>query len=114
MSVIELRVCGRYRLEGMLNRSHNHCTYTAVNVQTEEEVIIKAEEAKGRRDNPQSLLTEGKILQSLQGGIGIPSMHWYPGCDLGVARRKTITSSSWNSLEGACRSSWGGAEASSP
>lgn len=60
----------------MIQKREKNTIYSAVNVQTEEEIIIKAEESKGKKDSPQSLLQEGKIMQGLQGGIGIPSMHW--------------------------------------
>jgi serine/threonine protein kinase len=42
-------------------------------VQKDEFVLVKFEEAKNRA---KQLLAEGKCLQSLQGGIGIPNMHW--------------------------------------
>ena len=40
-------------------------------------VFLKGDENK--RKTPQnrlSILQEGKILQTMQGGIGIPHMHW--------------------------------------
>jgi hypothetical protein len=40
--------------------------------------LLKGEEAKAAksRRGALSLLQEGKVYQSMQGGIGIPYMHW--------------------------------------
>jgi hypothetical protein len=43
MSGIEIRACGRYRLESVVKKREKHSIYSAINVQTDEEVIIKAE-----------------------------------------------------------------------
>ncbi|EGR30261.1 protein kinase domain protein [Ichthyophthirius multifiliis] len=73
MSVVEIRVCGRYKLTKRINISMFSSIYLAKNVQTNNDVVVKMEEIKSKY--PQ-LLYEGKIIQNLQGGIGIPNMHW--------------------------------------
>jgi serine/threonine protein kinase len=73
MSIIELRVCGRYKLGPKIGVGSFGSIYLAKNVQSNSDVAIKIEEVKAK--HPQ-LLYEGKILQNLQGGVGIPSMHW--------------------------------------
>jgi serine/threonine protein kinase len=47
-------------------------------MQTNEHLILKGEESKSSKTKKTSLgvLQEGKIYQSMQGGIGIPYMHW--------------------------------------
>lgn len=44
------------------------------NIQTNEDIAIKFESVRSR--HPQ-LLYESKIYQMLQGGVGIPTIHWY-------------------------------------
>ncbi|KAL4506522.1 hypothetical protein ABPG72_000093 [Tetrahymena utriculariae] len=73
MSIVEVRVCGRYKLGSRIGTGSFGSIYLAKNVQTNTEVAVKMEEIKSR--HPQ-LLYEGKIMQNLQGGIGIPNMHW--------------------------------------
>ncbi|CAD8208806.1 unnamed protein product [Paramecium octaurelia] len=73
MSIIELRVCGRYKLGPKIGVGSFGQIYLAKNVQSNQDVAIKIEEVKSK--HPQ-LLYEGKILQNLQGGVGIPSMLW--------------------------------------
>lgn len=47
-------------------------------MQTNERLVMKGEEQKTSKNKKSSLsvLQEGKIYQSMQGGIGIPYMHW--------------------------------------
>ncbi len=52
--------------------------YEAVHCQKNQPVFLKGNESKQdrRRLNNLSILQEGKILQSMQGGLGIPHMIW--------------------------------------
>lgn len=52
--------------------------YKGIHMQTHERLILKGEETKSSRQKKSSLgiLQEGKIYQAMQGGIGIPYMHW--------------------------------------
>lgn len=59
MSIVEVRVCGRYKLGAKLGNGHWGTIYLAKNVQTGAELAIKTEEASAK--HPQ-LLYEGKIL----------------------------------------------------
>lgn len=47
-------------------------------MQTNERLIMKGEEHKNAKPKRSSLslLQEGKIYQSMQGGIGVPYMYW--------------------------------------
>jgi predicted Ser/Thr protein kinase len=74
MSSIEIRVCGRYRLEDKLYEGKNSSIYSGKNVQSDTNCAIKSE--------PKSLKysfvkNEGKILEEIQGGVGIPNLLWY-------------------------------------
>ena len=93
MSSVEIRVCGRYRLDSIVKRGDHKTLYLARNVQTNEDVVVKAEDSKARYSNIYTVLQEGKVLQSLQGGIGIPAMHWYRMHNVGAAKRRISTSS---------------------
>ncbi|EGR27420.1 hypothetical protein IMG5_196020 [Ichthyophthirius multifiliis] len=73
MSIVELRVCGRYKLAERIGAGAFGQLFIGKNVQTYQNVAIKIEEIKSRY--PQ-LLYEGKIMQNLQGGIGISTMYW--------------------------------------
>ncbi|CAD8118439.1 unnamed protein product [Paramecium sonneborni] len=74
MSIIELRVSGRYKIGRKIGAGRFGQIYHSKNVQSNQDVAIKIEEIKSK--HPQ-LIYEGKILQNLQGGVGIPSMLWY-------------------------------------
>ncbi|EGR32080.1 hypothetical protein IMG5_097570, partial [Ichthyophthirius multifiliis] len=74
MSQTEIRICGHFKLGKKIRSITQVQHYQAKNIQSDQNVLIKIEETKYR--HPQ-LLYEGKILQNLQGGIGIPSMFWY-------------------------------------
>jgi casein kinase 1 len=71
---MELRVGGRYRLGRKIGNGSFGDIYLGVNVQTNEEVAIKLENVRSR--HPQ-LLYESKLYRILQGGVGIPNIHWY-------------------------------------
>jgi len=70
----ELRVGGRYRLGGKIGNGSFGEIHLGVNIQTNEEVAIKLENVRSR--HPQ-LMYESKLYRILQGGIGIPNIHWY-------------------------------------
>ena len=70
----ELRVGGKYRIGRKIGSGSFGEIYLGVNVHTNEEVAIKLEEVKTR--HPQ-LLYESKLYRILQGGVGIPNIHWY-------------------------------------
>ena len=70
----ELRVGGKYRIGRKIGSGSFGEIYLGVNVHTNEEVAIKLEEVKTR--HPQ-LLYESKLYRILQGGMGIPNIHWY-------------------------------------
>jgi serine/threonine protein kinase len=70
----ELRVGGRYRLGRKIGNGSFGEIYLGVNIQTNEEVAIKLENV--RSPHPQ-LLYESKLYRILQGGVGIPNIHWY-------------------------------------
>jgi len=74
MSIIEIRVGGRYKLRHKIGSGSFGDIYLAKNVQTNEEVAVKMEETKTKY--PQ-LIYEAKILHSLQGGVGIPNLLWF-------------------------------------
>ena len=73
MSIIEIRISGRYKLGPKIRKSNDGNIYMAKNVQSNSDVAIKMEEIK--RKNPK-LLYEAKVLQSIQGGIGVPTLYW--------------------------------------
>lgn len=70
----DLRVAGKYRLGGKIGSGSFGEIYLGVNVQTNEEVAIKLERANTR--HPQ-LLYESKLYRLLQGGVGVPNIHWF-------------------------------------
>eukprot|EP00357_Protocruzia_adherens_P034385 CAMPEP_0115005630 /NCGR_PEP_ID=MMETSP0216-20121206/19995_1 /TAXON_ID=223996 /ORGANISM="Protocruzia adherens, Strain Boccale" /LENGTH=330 /DNA_ID=CAMNT_0002372011 /DNA_START=61 /DNA_END=1053 /DNA_ORIENTATION=- len=71
---MELRVGGKYRLGRKIGSGSFGDIYLGTNIQTNEEVAIKLESIKSK--HPQ-LLFESKLYRILQGGIGIPNLHWY-------------------------------------
>jgi len=71
---MELRVGGKYRLGRKIGEGSFGDIYLGVNIQTEEEVAIKLESVRAK--HPQ-LLYESKIFRILQGGVGIPNLHWF-------------------------------------
>ena len=78
MKPMEVRLVGRFRFCNRLPGQHESMFYRAIHSQTNEFLVLKGEEAKGGRAKRGclSLLQEGKLYQSMQGGIGIPYMHW--------------------------------------
>lgn len=75
---MEVRLVGRFRFHSKIEGEHEAILYRAVHSQTNERLILKGEEIKNSKPKRGclSLLQEGKIYQSMQGGIGIPYMHW--------------------------------------
>jgi serine/threonine protein kinase len=75
---IEVRLVGRFKFDSKVEGDHEAILYNAIHSQTNEDIFLKGEENR----NPKmkkgllSILQEGKIYQSMQGGIGIPYMHW--------------------------------------
>ena len=77
MRPIEVRLVGRFRFAAKIPGQHEHLLYRGVHTQTQETVFMKGEEYKLRpSDQVLTILQEGKILQIMQGGMGIPHMHW--------------------------------------
>jgi len=77
MKPIEIRLVGRFKFTSKLEEPHQHLIYKGVHAQTNEPLFLKGEEYKARpNEHFLTLLQEGKILQIMQGGIGIPHMHW--------------------------------------
>lgn len=64
----------RFRLGRKVGSGSFGEVYIGVDVNTEEEVAIKLEKIRAR--HPQ-LLYESKLYRLLQGGVGIPYMHWF-------------------------------------
>lgn len=71
---MELRVGGKYRLSRKLGSGAFGDIYHGTNIRTSEEVAIKLEPV--RTKHPQ-LLYETKLYRILQGGVGIPNVHWF-------------------------------------
>jgi casein kinase 1 len=69
-----LTIAGKYRVGSKIGNGSFGDIFIGTNSQTGEEVAIKLEEVRSSR--PQ-LLFESKIYRQLQGGAGIPSIHWY-------------------------------------
>jgi casein kinase 1 len=69
-----LTIAGKYRVGSKIGNGSFGDIFIGVNSQTNEEVAIKLEEV--RCSHPQ-LLFESKIYRQLQGGAGIPSIHWF-------------------------------------
>jgi serine/threonine protein kinase len=73
MSLVEIRVNGRYKLGHKLFNSSFGEIYSGKNVQSSQDVAIKLEPSKNRHSK---ILYESRILSNLQGGIGIPTLYW--------------------------------------
>mmetsp|Transcript_17801 Transcript_17801/g.15711 ORF Transcript_17801/g.15711 Transcript_17801/m.15711 type:complete len:324 (-) Transcript_17801:53-1024(-) len=71
---MELRVGNKYRLSRKLGSGAFGDIYHGMNIKTNEEVAIKLEPVRSK--HPQ-LLYETKLYRILQGGVGIPNVHWY-------------------------------------
>lgn len=73
MNIIEIRVAGRFKVCQKIGTGGFCDIYQGVNVHSGVDVAIKFEDTKSKY--PQ-LLYEAKILQNLQGGNCIPTLHW--------------------------------------
>ena len=71
---MELRVGGKYRLSRKLGCGAFGDIYNGTNIRTNEEVALKLEPV--RTKHPQ-LLYETKLYRILQGGVGVPNVHWF-------------------------------------
>lgn len=71
---MEIRVGGKYRLKRKIGSGSFGSIYLATNVQSNEDVAVKLENA--RSHHPQ-LMYEARIYKLLQGGAGIPDTHWF-------------------------------------
>ncbi|XP_047963452.1 casein kinase I-like [Salvia hispanica] len=71
---MEQRVGNRFRLGRKIGNGSFGEIYLGTNIQTNEDVAIKLENARTR--HPQ-LLYESKLYRLLQGGTGIPNTKWY-------------------------------------
>ena len=69
---------GKYQIVRKIGSGSFGEIYSAVNIETNEEVGIKFEHEDS--DHPQ-LHHESHILSNLQGGKGIPKLHWYGHSD---------------------------------
>jgi serine/threonine protein kinase len=74
MSSIEIRVCGRYRLGEKIYKGKYSSIYIGKNVQSGQEVAIKCELKSTKTP---LVVHEGTVLESVQGGVGVPNLHWY-------------------------------------
>jgi len=71
--MLDLRVAGRYRLKKQIGKGSFGEVFLGTDIQSNKEVAIKLEKV----DSPQPQLNkEWKILINLQGGPGIPRIHW--------------------------------------
>mmetsp|Transcript_72658 Transcript_72658/g.151671 ORF Transcript_72658/g.151671 Transcript_72658/m.151671 type:complete len:322 (-) Transcript_72658:185-1150(-) len=71
---MEHRVGGKFRLGKKLGSGSFGDIFAGTNVQTGEEVAVKLESVKAKVP---LLLYESKVYKLLQGGVGIPVIHWY-------------------------------------
>lgn len=69
-----LMIAGKYRVGSKIGNGSFGDIFLGTNITTNEEIAIKLE--KVRSNHPQ-LLYESKLYRLLQGGIGIPCIHWY-------------------------------------
>ena len=77
MKSIEVRLVGRFRFERKISGEHAHLLYLGIHTQNDGFGFMKGDEAKKKNfPGKLTILQEGKILQTMQGGIGIPHMHW--------------------------------------
>ncbi len=71
---MDLKVAGRYRLTKKIGSGSFGEIYKAVDIKTNSEVAVKLEAVNSK--HPQ-LMYETKIYKLMQGGPGIPNVHWY-------------------------------------
>ena len=74
----DLLVGGKFRLVKKIGSGSFGDIYRGINITTKKEVAIKLESSTV--GNPQ-LLDENKVYEVLQGGLGVPRIHWF-GRDL--------------------------------
>ncbi|KAF1318467.1 Ck1/ck1/ck1-d protein kinase, partial [Globisporangium splendens] len=73
-SSLELRVGKKFRLGRKIGSGSFGDIYLGTNMTSGEEVAIKLESVKSK--HPQ-LLYESKIYKILNGGLGVPNLHWF-------------------------------------
>jgi|JI6StandDraft_1071083.scaffolds.fasta_scaffold00210_11 hypothetical protein len=74
-------VCHHYRVDRVMRQDESLPIYYGTNIQNDEPIILKAEDVDCRFSfngySGSRMFYEGKVLQALQGGRGIPNMNWY-------------------------------------
>ena len=73
LNLKETRINGVWQILKKIGAGSFGQVFIAINMETNELTSLKFEEAK---KNDQ-LSAESKIIQGLEGGTGIPKMHWY-------------------------------------
>jgi hypothetical protein len=75
-----VHVCHHYRVDRVFKEDDTYPIYFGTNTQICESVVMKAEDIDAKFSfngySGSRLFYEGKVLQALQGGQGIPCMHW--------------------------------------
>ncbi|KAG1790768.1 kinase-like domain-containing protein [Suillus plorans] len=70
---VPVRVDGRFRLGDILGSGSYAVVYRARNIIKEDAVAIKLEPIS----HSSSVQREYKVLKHLEGGVGIPRVHWF-------------------------------------
>ena len=70
----EIRIGGKFRIKKKIGSGSFGEIYEGQNLQTNESVAIKLEKSDTR--HPQ-LIYESKLIKLLQGGPGLPAVHWF-------------------------------------
>jgi serine/threonine protein kinase len=65
---------GKYMMGTNFGRGAFGEIYMATNTQNNEVLALKTEDSKSKHAQ---LLFEAKVLKSLQGGVGVPTLHWH-------------------------------------
>ena len=71
---MDIKIAGKFKISRKLGHGSFGDIYLGQNVRTGEQVAVKLEKIRVR--NPK-LLSEARILKSIQGGAGIPTLHWF-------------------------------------
>lgn len=71
---MDIKIAGKFKITRKLGQGSFGDIYLGQNTRTGEQVAIKLEKIRVR--NPK-LLSEARILKSIQGGVGIPTLHWF-------------------------------------
>jgi serine/threonine protein kinase len=71
---MELLIAGRYRVGRRIGKGSNSEVFEATDETAGELVAVKLEPSK--TTSPQ-VIYEAKVLKKLEGGLGIPRVHWY-------------------------------------